>query len=215
MAAAKSRQDPFPYPNEVYPTDWFRRLELGEVFERQEAPVEVDLGCGDGGFLLAMAEAYPQRNFLGVERLLGRVRKVCRGADKRGLTNVRALRVETTYAIEWLLPRAFADRVHLLFPDPWPKEKHRKHRLMLQAGFLRSVHHLLKPGGEFIFKTDHEDYFSEASAFVKEEGLEWFVPIPWEEGESGKDPAFYAETDFERHWKTQGCTIQALRLKRV
>ncbi len=102
----RPKNEPFPLPFEVYPEEWFRRLEAGEIFpERAEAVTEVDLGCGDGSFLNGMARQYPERNFLGVERLLGRVRKVCRDTRKAELTNVRALRLETTYAVEWLLPK--------------------------------------------------------------------------------------------------------------
>ncbi|MEZ5302639.1 MAG: hypothetical protein R3F11_18685 [Verrucomicrobiales bacterium] len=77
-----------------------------------------DLGCGDGRFLLRMAAHFPERNFLGVERLLGRVRKVCRLAGERGLENLRVLRLESGYAIGWLPPAACADwSSTLLCPD--------------------------------------------------------------------------------------------------
>lgn len=203
----KPKNEPFPLPFELYPDDWFTRLGAGEVFpERSDAFTEVDLGCGDGGFLIAMARHYPERNFLGVERLLGRVRKVSREARKGDLANVRALRLETTYAVEWLLPRAFADRVHLLFPDPWPRKKHHKRRLMCQPTFLRSLHDLLKPGGEFLFKTDHEEYFAAAEESVGD--LEFFERLPWPE------EAYYPVTDFEKLWRAEGRKIQGLRLKR-
>lgn len=111
-----------PFPLELYPDTLFQRLGADDLFGCSEAPLEIDLGCGDGRFLQAMAEACPGTNFLGVERLLGRVRKVCRRCERAGLTNVRVLRLETSYAVEWLLPRRSAQRVHLLFPDPWPKK---------------------------------------------------------------------------------------------
>lgn len=206
--AYKPKNEPFPLPKELYPEDWFRRLEAGEVFpERPDAFTEVDLGCGDGTFLIEMAKHYPERNFLGVERLLGRVRKVCRNARKGELVNVQALRLETTYAVEWLLPRGFADRVHLLFPDPWPRKKHYKRRLMCQPAFLKSVHDLLKPGGEFWFKTDHEEYFDVAGESL--EGIDFFKRLPWLEDE------FYPVTDFEKLWQAEGRKIQGIRLRRA
>ncbi|MBL9155484.1 MAG: tRNA (guanosine(46)-N7)-methyltransferase TrmB [Verrucomicrobiales bacterium] len=205
----KSKNEPFPFPNELYPDDWFRRLTPEEIFPgRPEAPVEVDLGCGDGSFLLAMARQYPERQFLGVERLLGRVRKVCRHIGRSELANVRAIRVETSYALSHLLPPGFADRVHLLFPDPWPKRKHQWRRLMCQPAFLGGVHALLKPGGELLFKTDHEGYF--AAAVEALAGNSLFERIDW----SG-DEFFYPVTDFERLWMAEKRLIQGLRLRRV
>ncbi|HEY2343346.1 MAG TPA: hypothetical protein VGH90_09970, partial [Chthoniobacteraceae bacterium] len=69
------------------PADYFRRAEWSDIFDRP-APVELDIGCGDGAFLLAMAARHPERNFLGTERMLGRVDKVCRHAARNGLANV-------------------------------------------------------------------------------------------------------------------------------
>ncbi len=197
-----------PFDLELYPENLFRRLAGDDMFGPARAPLEVDLGSGDGRFLQAMAEHFPQRNFLGIERLLGRVRKVCRRSERAGLVNVRALRMESTYAVEWLLPRGSADRVHLLFPDPWPKKKHHKRRLMAQPEFLKSVADLLKEGGEFLFKTDHEEYFEVAREAA--ELCPYFDVLDWPE-----QAFFYAETDFERQWKEAGRRIQGLRLLKV
>lgn len=197
-----------PFALELYPENLFERLSEEDLFGALDRPIEVDLGCGDGRFIHTMAEQYPQRDFLGVERLLGRVRKVCRRSERAGLTNVRALRMETTYAVEWLLPRKSAERVHLLFPDPWPKKKHHKRRLMAQPVFLKSVADLLKDGGEFLFKTDHEEYFEVAKEAA--ELCPHFEISDWPE-----QAFFYAETDFERQWKEVGRKIQGLRLLKV
>lgn len=197
-----------PFALELYPEDLFQRFEVDDLFGKTQSALEIDLGCGGGRFLQAMAEHFPQKKFLGIERLLGRVRKVCRRSERAGLTNVRALRMESTYAVEWLLPRGAADRVHLLFPDPWPKKKHHKRRLMAQPEFLKSVADLLKDGGELLFKTDHEEYFEVAQEAAQISP--YFEVMPWAE----KD-FFYAETDFERQWKDVGRKIQGLRLRKV
>ena len=68
-----------------------------------------------------MAQHYPERNFLGVERLLGRVRGVCKRIQELGLTNVMVLRLESQYTLEYLLAPASVSRLHLLCPDPGPK----------------------------------------------------------------------------------------------
>jgi tRNA (guanine-N7-)-methyltransferase len=195
-----------PCSHEWVPADYFRRATVDEIFAvAPERPWEVDLGCGDGTFLVEMAGRFPERNFLGVERLLGRVRGTCRKAREAGLDNVRVLRLETAYTVGWLLPRGTASRVHLLFPDPWPKKKHARHRLF-RPDFLDEVRQLLLPGGELLFKTDHEDYAAEAREVVAA-GLPGWKPAPWEEGDF-----FYPRTDFETQWLALGKSIHRVRL---
>ncbi len=194
---------------ELIPDDFFQRLQLSDIFEDGgDIPLEVDLGAGDGGFLMAMAQQFPERRYVGIERLLGRVRKMCRDAGKLDLNNVRLLRLETTYAVEWLLPRGGVERVHLLCPDPWPKKKHHKRRLMAQPEFLKSVHSLLADGGEFLFKTDHPEYFEHVAEVMQE--IDFFESVDWPE-----DAFFYPRTDFENQWLDQGRTIHRLRLRKV
>ena len=136
---------------EFVPANYFAPLDLAAVFSRP-APMEVDLGCGDGAFLVAMAEKFPQRNFLGIERLSGRVRSACGRASRHALNNLRVLRLETSYAVEYLLPPGSAAGAHLLFPDPWPKKRHQRRRIATQK-FLSAVHRLLAPGGYFRIAT--------------------------------------------------------------
>lgn len=182
------------------PSDYFRRLRLEEVFgDAAEKPFEVDLGSGDGTFLVEMAARFPERNFLGVERLLGRVRKICRKAARRDLKNLKVLRLESAYTVEWLLPENSVSRLHLLFPDPWPKKKHHRRRLV-NAEFLGGVAAALLPEGAFLFKTDDDDYFEAAREEVAGSGL--FTGREWLD--SGE---FYSETDFERQWRAEGKAI--------
>ena len=189
------------------PPDYFRPLHKTEIFsaspERPDAPLEIDVGCGDGGFLLDLAAAHPERNFLGLEKLLGRARKVVRQAARRGLTNVKALQIDSPYAVRHLLPPGGISRLHLLFPDPWPKAKHAKNRLV-QPTFCQDVHRLLRPGGEWLFKTDHPEYFAEAVATIQASGL--FTATHWP-----ADCFPYPLTDFERQWLAEGKTIQSAR----
>ena len=146
-----------PEPSEFMPADYFRRHSADDIFGNDH-PLEIDLGCGDGSFLIEMAQHYPERNFLGVERLLGRVRGVCKRIQELGLTNVKVLRLESQYTLEYLLAPASVSRLHLLCPDPWPKARHHKRRLVQQE-FLHILQKTLSPGGEFLFKTDHPEYF--------------------------------------------------------
>ena len=187
------------------PPDYFRKLEKAEIFPDPTRPLEVDLGCGDGSFLVDLAAAQPERDFLGVERLLGRVRKVCRKAKRAGLTNLKVLRLETSYTLEWLLPDSCAERVHLLFPDPWPKKRHHKRRLVT-AEFCSGLRRVLVPGGEFLFKTDHEEYYEESMLALAE--AEYLEQIDWP-----ADAFFYPQTDFEGQWREEGRRIQSARFR--
>lgn len=194
-----------PERYEFVPADYFRRMKAEEIM-RSGRPLEIDLGCGDGRFLLEMAARYPDRDFLGVERLLGRVRKVCKNIGKRGLENARVLRLESRYTAEWLLPPACVSRLHLLCPDPWPKLRHHRRRL-IQEEFLQAIWDLLEPGGEFLFKTDHPEYFDWANEKVA--AFEKFERLDWPE-----DAFFYPKTDFQLLWESQGKSLQRLRLKK-
>lgn len=182
------------------PENYFARYSVPEIFGTGEA-CEVDLGCGDGGFLLEMAAHYPERNFLGVERLLGRIRKVCRDAEKRGLANVRGLRVESRYFLEWMMAPGSISRLHYLFPDPWPKEKHHKNRLV-QESFIPVLHRALAEEGEMLFKTDHEEYFQWVCELMDASPL--FTRAEW-------NAVFYPKTDFQKQWEAMGKPIFAAR----
>jgi tRNA (guanine-N7-)-methyltransferase len=190
---------------ELVPADYFRKLERAEIC-RGDRPLEIDLGCGDGSFLMEMAREFPDRDFLGVERLLGRVRKVCKKITRRHLDNARVLRLESRYTVEWLLPEASVSRLHLLCPDPWPKLRHNRRRLM-QADFLEAVRRALVPGGEFLFMTDHEEYFQWAAEKVQEFGK--FEHLEWNE-----DSFFYPKTDFQQQWESEGKIMFRLRSRK-
>jgi tRNA (guanine-N7-)-methyltransferase len=187
------------------PTEVFRRARTDEIFERS-APLELDLGCGDGAFLLGMARRHPERNFLGTERLMGRVEKVCRAAAREGLTNCRVLRLESLYTIKMLLPFACASTAHILFPDPWPKRQHHPRRLF-QDEFMVALHQVLAAGGEVRIKTDDLPYFQWIEkVIVRAPGFE---RLPWEE-EPGE-----LLTDFEQHFRAQGLPTYRARLRKT
>src|SRR5471032_2062665 len=104
-------------------------LVLAEIFPKPQ-PLEVELGCGDASFLVGYARRNPGRNFIGVERLLGRIQKLDRKGRRDGLVNLRGVRIESAYFLQYLLPPGSASALHIYFPDPWPKKRHRKHRLI-------------------------------------------------------------------------------------
>jgi tRNA (guanine-N7-)-methyltransferase len=176
------------------------RLDLGRLFPRPQ-PLEVELGSGDGSFLAQYAAAHPERNFIGVERLLGRLRKLDRKARRLGLENLRCARIEAAYFLEYLLPPAAAQALHVYFPDPWPKRRHQKHRLINERfpGLARLA---LAGGGAVYLRTDDAAYFAQMKAV--------FQACPsFEEMPTPEDLAA-SQTDFERGFLARG--LGALRL---
>jgi tRNA (guanine-N7-)-methyltransferase len=135
------------------------RVDLTQLFPLRQ-PLVVELGCGDGSFLLNYAAANPHWNFIGVERLLGRIRKIDRKGRRLGLTNLRGVRIESGYFLEYLLPTHSAEELHIYFPDPWPKLKHRRHRFINER-FPTLARQALKPNGMVHLRTDDPDYFGQ------------------------------------------------------
>ncbi len=135
------------------------RIDPAAIFPKGQ-PLEVELGCGDASFLLNYAAARPERNFIGVERLAGRIRKLDRKGRRAGLTNLRGFRIESSYFLEYLLPPRSAIALHIYFPDPWPKRKHWKYRFINER-FPEIAARVLAPGGVVYLRTDHEEYFEQ------------------------------------------------------
>ncbi len=189
---------------ELVPENYFAPLDLQKIF-RRPAPVEVDLGCGDGRFLTAMAGRHPDRNFLGIERLVGRIRSACGKAARAQLPNVRVLLIESAYAVEYLLPPASIDVLHLLFPDPWPKKRHHRRRLV-SSDFLAAAHRALAPAGRLRIATDQVDYFQAIRQLAAASEFR-------DEVDYGTDN--FPLTTFEKHFVAAGAPIYRLRLRKV
>lgn len=135
------------------------RIDLARLFSKAQ-PLEVELGSGDGSFLLNYAKQHPERNFLGIERLWGRIKKLDRKGRRMGLENLRGIRIESAYFLEYLLPRESTSALHIYFPDPWPKRKHQRHRLVNER-FPELARNILQPGGVVYLRTDDDNYFEQ------------------------------------------------------
>lgn len=179
------------------PQSIVERADFSSVFGRI-APLEIDFGCGEGAFLLQRARNFPDRNFLGTERLVGRVEKVCRAAARERLPNVRLLRLESAYAAKYLLPAESVALAHVLFPDPWPKRAHQSRRL-IQDDFVEAVHRALETGGRLHLKTDDLPYFQWMRK-VMERARGW-AALPWPE------MCDFPNTNFEARFLAQGLPI--------
>lgn len=175
------------------------RIDLAGLFPTDQ-PLEVELGSGDGSFLAEYARRHPGHNFIGVERLLGRMRKLDRKGRRAGLTNLRGVRIECAYFLEYLLPPGSASALHIYFPDPWPKRRHRRHRLINER-FPGLAQQALAPGGTVYLRTDDEDYFQQVVAVFQ----------PCNEFRPVETPGELAGllTDFERDFQARG--VRTLR----
>jgi tRNA (guanine-N7-)-methyltransferase len=182
------------------PASYVERLDLARLFPKAQ-PLEVELGSGDGSFLVEWARRHPEHNFIGVERLLGRSRKLDRKGSRAGLTNLRGIRLEASYFLEYLLPFESVQALHVYFPDPWPKRKHRKHRL-ISPHFAEVAAQVLAPGGAVYLRTDDADYFAQMTSVFRASPNFRAVETP---------PALCGLlTDFERGFQARGvATLRA------
>jgi len=169
-------------------------LNVAEYFPKTQ-PLEIELGCGDASFLFNYAQAHPERNFIGVERLGGRIRKLDRKGRRAGLANLRGVRIESGYFLEYLVPPKSATALHIYFPDPWPKRKHLKNRFINER-FTEIAQRVLVPGGIVYLRTDHTDYFEQMTSVFG--AAKDFRPIETPEELSA------VLTDFEAEFLKQG-----------
>jgi len=186
---------PTPPPSLVYDLPSIvEKLDLLKLFPRAQ-PVEVELGSGDGSFLVEYAARHPQTNLIGVERFLGRLRKIDRKGRRAGLDNMRCIRLEAAYFVEFLLPRHSLQGIHVYFPDPWPKRRHHKHRLINQR-FPQIAFQALVPGGVVWLRTDDAHYFAQIRAH--------FAASPFFRETDTPSGLAALVTDFERTFLQKG-----------
>jgi len=181
------------------------RMDLAQLFQKQQ-PLVIELGCGDGSFLLDYTKANPQYNFIGVERLLGRINKIDRKGRRLGLTNLHGVRIESGYFLKYLLPPGSAEALHIYFPDPWPKLKHRRHRFINER-FPSLAVQALRPGGAVYLRTDDEDYFAQMLRVFADDKRFEKIEAPAE--------LLAIKTDFEKDFNAQGIPTQHATYRRV
>jgi len=188
---------------ELVPELQVARLDLVQLFGRS-APLHVDLGCGDGSFLCEMAQQFPKRNFLGIDRLTKRVEKVRRKAEK--IENVRVLRADTLFAVRYLLPKNSVETFYLLFPDPWPKRRHQLRRIFTHD-FLEAIADALERHGILRVATDQLDYFHQIERLSRAY-LQFQTVAPLLD-------AVLPVTKFERKFGEQRAPIYRLTLRKT
>ena len=131
-------------------------LDPAAIFGRR-APLVVEIGFGSGDHLLASAQARPDTDFIGIEVHRPGAGRVLQQADKLGLGNLRVLCADAVEILRERLPEGSVDEVVIFFPDPWPKKRHQKRRL-IQPAFVAVLARALRPGGRLRLATDWADY---------------------------------------------------------
>ena len=187
---------------ELIPETYVAPLDPIAIFGRT-APLHVDLGCGDGSFLCELAQRHPNKDFLGIDRLVGRVAQACHKAA--ALENVRILNVESSYAVGYLLPERSVETFYLLFPDPWPKRRHQRRRIV-KTDFLNAIHRALADDGVFRIATDQLDYFEKIRAVARNQSDFAILDI---------EDADLPRTKFERRFSALGAPIYRLVLRKI
>ena len=172
---------------------------------RAPSALELDMGCGKGRLALELARRYPDRVVLASDVMLGRLRRIDRKATNRGLTNLALLRADNLDLASYLLPHACIDRIHLLCPDPWPKERHRIKRLVT-TDFVGRLVRLLKPGGVLHMSTDHVPYLADWRRILA------LYPCLREAAAAIADIADI-QTEFEVQWRAAGKDVPHLAFR--
>lgn len=137
-----------------------------------------EVGCGHGHFLTAYAAAHPGTTCIGIDLEEKRIARAVRKRDRAKLTNLHFIRAEAGLFLEALPVSAEISHLFLLFPDPWPKLRHHKHRLIRPA-FLAAAAAHAAPGCRLYFRTDYRPYFDDALAVVRDSPPWQPVEEPW------------------------------------
>jgi len=122
-------------------------------------PVDIEIGCGKGRYIIAAARCNPRINYFGIERSAKYFNITKTRALKAGLPNIRLLSAEAGFFVQTNVPDNSVQSYHIYFPDPWPKKRHNKRRLVNPL-FVNHLHRTLIPGGKFFFATDFVEYFN-------------------------------------------------------
>jgi tRNA (guanine-N7-)-methyltransferase len=138
---------------------------FGQQTFGREAPRIIEIGFGMGQSLLEMAQHHPERDYLGIEVHRPGVGALLAGIEKNEVTNIRIASTDAVEILERQIPDNSIDAVHLFFPDPWPKKRHNKRRIV-QPIFMQRIWEILKPGGQFWMATDCEDYAQYALSVI-------------------------------------------------
>ena len=175
-----------------------RPIDWREMFGN-DRPVELEIGMGKGTFITEQARARPEVNFFGIEWARWFWRYASDRLRRHGCANARTVRAEALYFLSEFVRDKSLAVLHVYFPDPWPKKRHHKRRL-IQDPFLRQAERVLVPGGRLQLVTDHKDYFEQIEPLVRASKLD--VVDYNRPGSAGEGE--FVGTNFERKYAREG-----------
>jgi tRNA (guanine-N7-)-methyltransferase len=189
------------------------KLDFAALFGNPH-PVELEIGSGKGTFLLAISEARPEVNFIGFEWAKEYALYAADRLRRHNRLNTRIVNGEATWWLRCHVPDSSIDALHIYFPDPWPKTRHHKRRI-IQESFIKEAHRFLKPGGILRLVTDHADYFAWMQEVLQKQTYLDIVPfdspVPLK---PGAPEGSIVGTNFERKYIAEGRTFHATAAKK-
>lgn len=184
----------------VDPMTWFE----------SPGPLEIEIGCGKGGFLLNRAQAHPQIRMLGIEWANKYYRFCADRMARWGVRNVRVMRTDAKFFVLHHLPPGCVSVLHLYHPDPWPKKRHHKRRLV-QVAFAEAAVRTLESGGKWFIQSDHEEYFQQIQSVLG--ACSGLKEVSWDEDKTLPGPD-WAGTNYEIKYAREGRTIHRIAYRR-
>jgi tRNA (guanine-N7-)-methyltransferase len=178
----------------------FVTLDFATLFGNTN-PVVLEIGSGKGRFLIATATERPDLNLVGIEKSLHYQRVIAERVEKRKLTNVRLINHDAFLVLQKMVPDASIAEVHIYFPDPWPRPKEQKRRI-IRPEVLMEVRRVLVDGGSGIYVTDHKEYFEKAAPLIEQ-----FFRAE-RRGPGPNDPP---RTNYEAKYRAEGRVIYEVR----
>lgn len=180
------------------------RVDWGQIF-RRSAPIKLEIGFGNGAFLVEMAQREPETNFVGLEIYRKGIKKAKKRIERAGLHNVRLIRQEVSVALPKLFTAGEISEIYINFPDPWPKRRHHKRRL-INPSFIATAYTLLKDRGRIFIATDSGEYAEVIDRLFRGHGgfcfLDQYFPV-------------HAPTKYEQECLRLGGTIYYMSWERI
>lgn len=193
-------------PKHYFEHEQFAMPQLSAIFA-SDNPISIEYCSGNGDWIIEKAAANPHQNFIAVEMLFERVRKIYAKRENRGIKNLLIVCGEAQVFTQYYLEPQALEEVYINFPDPWPKARHAKHRLV-QDAFVELLLSRMRKGSHLYFTTDDDTYAQNAAQILSDKKqLSSVYPKPY----FRKDVENYGTSFFKELWLKKGKTIKYLK----